>query len=59
MPSGLDIEGLDPAWLDIYPPHETFGSLYLNVSGGEIYTIYLLQSGTGRDQIQNLILTDR
>ncbi|RKI71109.1 DUF4397 domain-containing protein [bacterium 1xD42-67] len=59
MPGGLDIEGLDPAWLDIYPPHETFGSLYLNVSSGEIYTIYLLQSGSGRDQIQNLILVDR
>jgi hypothetical protein len=59
MPSGLDIETMDSAWLGVYPPHETFGSLYLNVVSNAIYTVYLLQSGTGRNQIQNLILMDR
>lgn len=59
MPAGLAIETLDPAWLDIYPPYETFGSLYLDVSGGENYTVYLLQNGPGRNNIQNLILVDR
>lgn len=59
MPASLDIEPLDAAWLDIYPPYETFGSLYLNVTGNEIYTVCLLQSGSGRNQIQNLILADR
>ncbi len=55
----LDIETLDSAWLGVYPPHETFGSLYLNVVSNAIYTVYLLQSGTGHNNIQNLILMDR
>lgn len=59
MPATSDIERLDPAWLGVYPPLETFGSLLLNVTGGEIYTIYLLQSGNGHNQIQNLILADQ
>ena len=59
MPAGLDIETLDSAWLGVYPPHETFGSLYLNVVSNAIYTVYLLQSGTGQNNIQNLILMDR
>ena len=59
MPASADIETLDSAWLGVYPPHETFGSLYLNVVSNAIYTVYLLQSGTGRNNIQNLILMDR
>nr|WP_326127075.1 DUF4397 domain-containing protein [uncultured Oscillibacter sp.] len=59
MPASADIETLDSAWLGVYPPHETFGSLYLNVVSNAIYTVYLLQSGTGRNQIQNMILMDR
>lgn len=59
MPAYQDIEGMDSAWLGVYPPVETFGSLILNVTGGEIYTIYLIQNGTGRNNIQNLILADR
>ena len=58
MPSGLEIEPLDPAWLGVYPPQETFGSLTLSVSGGEVITVYLLQNGTGRNNIQNMILID-
>lgn len=58
MPASADIETLDSAWLGVYPPQETFGSLYLNVRRGIIYTVYLLQSGSGRNQIQNLILMD-
>ena len=27
----MDIETLDSAWLGVYPPQETFGSLYLDV----------------------------
>ncbi len=59
MPSYADIETLDSAWLGVYPPYETFGSLYLNVSSNAIYSVYLLQSGRGRNNIQNLILMDR
>ena len=59
MPDSMGIESLDPAWLDIYPPQETFGSLYLNISCGERCTVYLLQNGAGRNNIQNLILVDR
>lgn len=58
MPPALGIETLDPAWLDIYPPYETFGSLRLDVSGGKIYTVYLLQNGSGRNNIQNMVLVD-
>ena len=59
MPASADIETMDSAWLGVYPPHETFGSLYLNVVSNAIYSVYLLQSGSGRNQIQNLILMDR
>ena len=59
MPPSLPVETLDSAWLGVYPPYETFGSLYLDVAGGGIYTVYLLQNGTGRNNIQNLILVDR
>ena len=59
MPPALAIEALDPAWLGVYPPQETFGSLYLNVDAGERYTVYLLQNGSGRNNIQNMILVDR
>ena len=59
MPSGLDIETMDSAWLGVYPPHETFGSLYLDVTSNAIYSVYLLQSGSNRNNIQNLILMDR
>ena len=58
MPPSMDIETLDPVWLDTYPPLETFGSVYLNVSGGENYTVYLLQNGKGLNNIQNMILVD-
>ena len=59
MPASQDIETLDSAWLGVYPPHETFGSVYLDVVSNAIYTVYLLQSGSGRNNIQNLILMDR
>ena len=58
MPASLPVETLDPAWLGVYPPYETFGSLYLNAVSGGIYTVYLLQNGTGRNNIQNLIVAD-
>lgn len=58
IPPSMDIETLDPVWLDTYPPLETFGSVYLNVSGGENYTVYLLQNGKGLNNIQNMILVD-
>ena len=59
MPAGLDIETMDSAWLGVYPPHETFGSLYLDVVSGVNYSVYLLQSGPNHNNIQNLILMDR
>lgn len=59
MRPSLSIEPLDPAWLGVYPPYETFGSLYLDIASGGIYTVYLLQKGAGRNNIQNLILVDQ
>lgn len=59
MPTGMDIETQDSAWLGVYPSQETFGSMYLDVASNANYTVYLLQSGTGRNNIQNLILMDR
>ena len=59
MPASADIETLDSAWLGVYPPHETFGSLYLDVVSGINYSVYLLQSGPNRNNIQNMILMDR
>ena len=59
MPGGMEIQPLDSGWLGVYPPYETFGSLLLEVSGQEMITVYLLQNGTGRNNIQNLILVDR
>ena len=59
MPAGLDIETMDSAWLGVYPPHETFGSLYLDVVSGVNYSVYLLQSGPNHNNVQNLILMDR
>ncbi|MCI8990230.1 MAG: DUF4397 domain-containing protein [Lawsonibacter sp.] len=59
MSPTLAIERLDPAWLGVYPPQETFGSLLLNINQGEIYTVCLLQNGSGRNNIQNLILVDQ
>lgn len=58
MPPAMGIDTMDPAWLGVYPPFQTFGSLYLDVSGGEVYTVYLLQNGPGRNNIQNMILVD-
>ena len=59
MPVSQDIETMDSSWLGVYPTQNTFGSLYLNAIAGNIYTVYLLQSGFGRNQVQNLILTDQ
>ena len=59
MPPSLEIETMDPDWLGVYPPYETFGTLYLDVNPGECCTVYLLQNGSGRNNIQNLILVDR
>ena len=58
MPASLAIEPLDSAWLGVYPPYETFGSLTLDMITGGIYTVYLIQKGSGRNNIQNLILVD-
>ena len=59
MESEQDIETLDSSWLGVYiPPQEAFGSLFLNVESGAMYTVYLLQSGTERNNVQNLILMD-
>lgn len=58
MPSALGIETMDPAWLGVYPPYETFGVVNLDVTVGRIYTVYLLQNGSGRNNIQNMILVD-
>lgn len=59
MPAYQDIETLDSSWLGAHPTPETFGSMYLDVDSNAIYTVYLLQSGTARNNVQSLILMDR
>lgn len=58
MAPSMGIMALDPAWLGVYPPYETFGSLILDVVSGKNYTVYLLQNGSGHNNIQNMILVD-
>ena len=59
MPSYLDIETLDSAFLGTYPTAGTVASAYVNVRSGANYTVFVLSSGSGRNQLQTLVLEDR
>ncbi|MCI9513106.1 MAG: DUF4397 domain-containing protein [Oscillospiraceae bacterium] len=58
MPINFDIETLDSAFLGEYPVPNMVASLYLNVHRGRIYTVYLLSSGRGTNNIQTMVVID-
>ncbi len=59
MPAWMDIETLDPAWLDMDPPYNTAATQYVNVSARSNYTVFLLSAGSQRNDIQTLLVQDR
>ncbi len=59
MPSWMDIETLDSAFLGTPDLHDTIVSLNLEVEKNTNYTVFLLSSGTGERDIQTMVVTDR
>lgn len=59
QPAWMDIETLDSAFLGMYPVSDTVASLYLNVTAGSSYTVFLLSSGAAVNAIQTLAAQDR
>ena len=57
MPSWMDIETLDSAFLGEQPLAETVASVYLNAQKGSSYTVFLLRGGTG-NAVQTVIAAD-
>ena len=53
-----DIETLDSAFIGANPLPDTAASVYLNVSRGRAYTVYLLQNGQSYNAISPLIVAD-
>ena len=58
IPSWLDIETLDSAFIGVYPVPNTVASLYLNVLRNTTYTVFLLSSGSGTNAIQTMVVAD-
>ena len=58
MPSWMDIETLDSAFLGETPQAETVASVYLNVLRNTAYTVFLLRSGAGSGAVQTLVAAD-
>lgn len=58
-PAYSDIETLDSAFIGANPLPNTAASVYLNVSRGRAYTIYLLQNGQAYNAVSPLIVEDR
>ena len=56
MPANADIEGLDSAFLDLYPIPDAVASLYLNVRRNANYTVFLVDSGSA---LQTIVAEDR
>ena len=56
IPSNMDIESLDSAFIGMYPYPDTLASLYLNVRSGLNYTVFLLSDGAGG--IQTMVSED-
>ena len=59
IPSGMDIETLDSAFLGTPDLPDTIVSLNLEVEKNTNYTVFLLSSGTGERDIQTMVVTDR
>lgn len=59
IPSDMDIESLDSAFIGMYPVPDMVASLYLNVQRGTNYTVFLLQNGPGVNSLQTLVAEDR
>lgn len=59
MPSYLDIETLDAAFLGTYPTAGTVASAYVNVRARANYTVFVLSSGSAANQLQTMVLEDR
>ena len=57
MPTWMDIETLDSAWIGMYPVSTTVASLYLDVAINTTYTVFLLSSGTTTNAIQTMVVT--
>lgn len=57
-PAYSDIETLDSAFIGANPLPDTAASVYLNVSRGRAYTVYLLQNGQSYNAISPLIVAD-
>ena len=57
-PAYTDIETLDSAFIGANPLPDTAASVYLQVTRGRAYTVYLLQSGQGYNAISPLVVED-
>lgn len=57
-PAYSDIETLDSAFIGANPLPDTAASVYLNVSRGRAYTVYLLQNGQSYNAVSPLIVAD-
>ena len=57
-PAYSDIETLDSAFIGANPLPDTAASVYLQVTRGRAYTVYLLQSGQGYNAISPLVVED-
>ena len=59
IPGYMDIETLDSAFLGMSPVSGTVASVYLDVRANANYTVFVLSSGSGRNQVQTMVLEDR
>ena len=59
MPSYLDIETMDSAFIGMAPPFSALASLQLEAAPRSTYTLYVLSGGSGSNEIQTLVVTDR
>ena len=57
-PAYTDIETLDSAFIGANSLPDTAASVYLQVTRGRAYTVYLLQSGQGYNAISPLVVED-
>lgn len=59
IPTNMDIESLDSAFIGMYPVPDIVASLYLNVVGNTNYTVFLLHNGPNANAIQTMVVADR
>ena len=59
MPSYLDIETMDSAFIGVAPPFSAWATLPLEAAPRSTYTLYVLSGGSGSNEIQTLVVTDR